>query len=119
MSTALPSVLPPEPLDDLCFSENDNFVNDATSPTPSPLSTKQIQEIVSIVTTTLQKNGRITPELLHYLKLDSSPGVSNSATPDNHPTLFSSDKMSNTAPGFSRYTVQQLSHYFGFQSFKN
>jgi hypothetical protein len=74
---------------------------------------------VSLITTTLQKNGRITPELLHYLKLYSSPGVSNSTTPDNHPTLFSSDKMSNTAPGFSRYTVQQLSHYFGFRSFKN
>jgi hypothetical protein len=118
-STPLPSILPPEPLDVLCFSENDNFVNDATSPTPSPLSTKQIQEIVSLVTTTLQKNGRITPELSHCLKLDSSPGVSTSTTPDNHPTLLSSDKMSNTVPGFSRYTVQQLSRYFGFWSFKN
>jgi len=43
---------------------------------------------------------------------------STSTTPVNRPTLMSSDKMSNTAPVSMRFTVQQLSRYFGLRSFK-
>jgi len=42
-----------------------------------------------------------------------------SSTPDGHPTLLSSAKMSNVALSHSWFTVQQLSRYSDFCSFKN
>jgi hypothetical protein len=72
------------------------------------------------VTNHLQQHGKIIPKLLHLLKTDSlQPKRSTSSTPSNHPILLSSDKMLNTVPSHMRYTVQQLTRYFGFRSFKN
>jgi hypothetical protein len=59
-------------------------------------------------------------ELINFIKDGySSQKNSTSSTPNGHATLPSSDKMSNTAPKHVRYTIQQLSHYFGFRSLKN
>jgi hypothetical protein len=50
----------------------------------------------------------------------SNPSNLTSTTPIGCSTLLSSDKMSNTASThFIRYTIQPLSHFFGFCSFKN
>ncbi len=86
----------------------------------SSLSPTQVKEILQLVTFHLKKNGRITPDLQHLLKNDSlQPKISTSSTPSNNPTLLSIDKMSNTAPNHMRYTIQQLSRYFGFRLFIN
>ncbi len=86
----------------------------------SNLSSTQLQEIATAITNHLQKRGRVTMELINFIKDGySSSTNSTSSTPSGHPSLLSSDKMSNVAPKHSRYTVQQLSHYFGFCSFKN
>ncbi len=82
------------------------------------LSPKQIQDILQKVTRHLELHGQITPELLKMLDTDKSPAkITTSTSPVNCPTLLSSDKMSNTAPASMRFTVQQLSRYFGFRSF--
>jgi hypothetical protein len=65
-------------------------------------------------------HGRTTPELINLLKQDKSGSTtSTSTTPSDHPMLLSSDKMSNTVSTTKRFTIQQLSCYFRFQSFKN
>jgi hypothetical protein len=96
-------------------------VLESTSPTPHPtsLSDTQLKEIISLVITNLRKHGKITPELLHALKGESYQPKRSTSTTSNHPTLLSFDKMSNTAPQHMRFTVQQLSWYFGFRPFKN
>ncbi len=82
------------------------------------LSPKQIQDILQKVTRHLELHGQITPELLKMLDTDKSPAkITTSTSPVNCPTLLSSDKMSNTTPASMRFTVQQLSRYFGFRSF--
>jgi hypothetical protein len=59
-------------------------------------------------------------DLINFIKDGSSLSKNTtSTTPSNHPCLLSSDKMSNTAPKHIRYTIPQLSRYFGFCSFKN
>jgi hypothetical protein len=110
----------PQPLDTSLVEDPIHSTNETSVQPSSPLSDTQIKEILHLVTTHLQQYGKITPELLNLLKIDSlQPQRSTSSTPSNHPILLSSDKMSNTAPNHMRYTVQQLSQYFGFCSFKN
>jgi len=89
-----------------------------SSQSTSPLSSKQIQEIF-YVTKHLEMHGCITPDLLHLLGQDKTRSmISTSSTPSDHPSLLSSDKMSNTM-STKRFTIQQLSRYFGFRLFKN
>jgi hypothetical protein len=92
-----------------------------SSTTPnSQLSSTQIQEITTAIVNHLQKHGRITTNLINFIKDNySSSTNSTSSTPIDRPFLLSSDKMSNTAPKHTRYTIQQLSRYFGFRSLKN
>jgi hypothetical protein len=91
--------------------------SDFTSPT---LSAKQIQEVTTAIISHLQKYRCITPELLNFIR-DKKYSTKNatSTTPDDRPTLLSSDKASNTFPSHIRFTIQQLSRYFGFRSLKN
>jgi hypothetical protein len=102
------------------FSDNTPPTNsDDYISSSSTLSSKQVQEILSLVTKQPETHGRISPELLKMLETNQpSSRVSTSTTPMDHPTLLSCDKMSNTAPASMRYTIQQLSRYFGFQSLK-
>jgi hypothetical protein len=84
------------------------------------LSPTQIQEIAKAIISYLQKHGRVTTDLLHFIRDGySSSKNSTSTTPEGHPTLLASAKMSNTAPSHYRFTIQQLSRYFGFRSFKH
>jgi hypothetical protein len=117
--SSLPTIL--ETTNSQHLLEVDEFNSPNTSsPSTSSLSSKQIQDILRNVTKHLETHGRITPEFLHLLGQDTTcPIVSTSTTPSDHPTLLSSDKMSNTVSNNKRFTVQQLSHYFGFRSFKN
>jgi hypothetical protein len=109
----------PEPIETSFTLPSTSFSPPESTSSPSPLSPKQVQEILCLVTTTLEKDVRITLELLHYLRDPCSSTKTSSSTPTGHPVLLSSDKMSNTAPNHMRYTVQQLSQYYGFRSFKN
>jgi len=117
--SSLPTIL--ETTDSQHLPEvNECNLPNISSPSTSPLSSKQIQDILQNVTKHLETHGRITPELLHLLGQDKTrPNVSTSTTPSDHPTLLSSDKMSNTVSTNKRFTIQQLSRYFGFRSFKN
>jgi hypothetical protein len=86
----------------------------------STLSPVQIKEITNAIIDHLQKHGRVTMELIKFIKDGySSTSNSTSSTPTDHPILLSSDKMSNTAPKHLRFTIPQLSRYFGFRSFQN
>ncbi len=86
----------------------------------SNLSSTQIQEIATAITNHLQKHGKVTMELINFIKDGySSSTNSTSSTPSGHPSLLSSDKISNATPKNSRYTIPQLSRYFGFRLFKN
>jgi len=92
-------------------------------PTPdntSSLSPSQIQAITTAIIKHLQQHGRITPSLINFIKDGyTNPRNATSTTPQGRPILLSCDKMSNTAPQNIRFTVQQLSRYFGFRSFKS
>jgi hypothetical protein len=115
-SLSIPS---PEPIEtSVTFPITFDAPPESTSQS-SLLSPKQVQEVLQLLTMTLEKDGRITPELLHYVKVPSSSTKTSSSTPPGHPILLSCGKMSNTAPNHMRYMVQQLSQYFGFKSFKN
>ncbi len=93
---------------------------DPSSLSSPHLSQTQIQEITTAIIRHLTKHGKITLELINFIKDGySSSKNTTSTTPVGRPTLMSSDKMSNTAPLQSRFTIQQLSRYFGFRSFKN
>jgi len=121
-STSLPII--PEDDDDIPFESLPHTVShnedNTRTTTSSPLSTKQIQEILNFVTKQLEKNGCISPALLKHLDPNNTPTkISSSSIPPNHPTLLSSDKMSSTAPSSMQFKVQQFSRYFGFWSFKN
>jgi hypothetical protein len=85
---------------------------------PSSLSEKQIVEISTPVVNHLKKRGRITTDLLHFLQGERFSRKPTSTTPPGRPVLLSSDKMSSTAVAHARFSVQQLSHYFGFRSLK-
>lgn len=88
--------------------------------TSSGLSTTQSDEIIKAVTSHLKKNGRITMELLHFIRDGfSSPCNSTSTTTPGHPILLSSEKIANTAPSHCWFTTQQSSRYYSFHSFKN
>jgi hypothetical protein len=83
-------------------------------------SSTQMREIADAIVKHLQKHGKVTMEPISFIEDGySSPKNSTSTTPIQYPTLLSSDKMSNTAPLHSRYTIQELSRFFGFRSFKN
>jgi hypothetical protein len=93
---------------------------DTTSLSSPKLSQNQILEITKAITKHLQKHGKITMELINFIKDGFSSERNNtSTTPLGRPTLPSCDKMSNTAPLQCRFTIQQLSRYSGFRSFKN
>jgi hypothetical protein len=111
---------------------DDDIIDDASESSPiatnlslpttssSPLSSTQIQEISTAILNHLKKHGKITMELINFIKDGySSQKNSTSSTPNDHATLPSSDKMSNTAPKHVRYTIQELSCYFRFRSLKN
>lgn len=83
--------------------EDCNPNSDGPSQPSFLFSPKQITDILMKVTHQLETHGRI----LETDKLNSR--YSTSTTPSNHSTLLSSDKMSNTAPMSTRFTVQQLS----------
>jgi hypothetical protein len=84
------------------------------------LSPKQIQEITTAVIHHLKKHGCVTTELINFIRDSySSPKNNTSSTPVGRPTLLASDKMSNTAPCHTRFTIPQLSRYYGFRSLKN
>ncbi len=75
----------------------------------SSLSPKQIAEITNAIISHLQKHGRITTELLHFIRdKNYSSKNATSSTPDDRPTLLSSDKPSNTFPSHIRLTIPQL-----------
>jgi hypothetical protein len=100
-STSLPII--PEDDDNIPFESLPHTVSHDEDNTPtttsSPLSTKQIQEILSLVTKQLEKNGCISPALLKHLDPNNTPSkISSYSTPPNCPTLLSSNKMSSTAP---------------------
>jgi hypothetical protein len=85
---------------------------------PSSLSEKQIVEISTAVVYHLKKHGRIMTDLLHFLQGERFSRKPTSTTPPGRPVLLSSDKMSSTAVAHARFSVQQLSRYFGFRSLK-
>jgi hypothetical protein len=86
----------------------------------STLSPTQIREITSAIFSHLQKHGKVTLDLINFIKDGlSSSTAPTSTTPNDRPTLMSSDKMSSTSASYHRYTIQQLSRYFGFRSLKN
>lgn len=120
-STALLPSIPENDVPMSCSSPSTiPGVSDNQSAPSTILSPKQVHEILQRVTAHLETYGQITPELLRLLDMNKTPSkVSTSTTPSNRPTLLSSDKMSNTAPATMRFTVQQLSRYFGFHFFKN
>jgi hypothetical protein len=93
---------------------------DPTSLSSSYPSPTQIKEIANAVIGHLQKHGCITMKLINFIKYGyANPTNSSSTTPEKHPTLLSSDKMSDPAPLHCWFIIQQLSRYFGFCSFKN
>jgi hypothetical protein len=95
-----------------------NLPPDALS--SSKLSPTQIQEISTAIINHLKKYGQVTTELLNFIRDGyMSKKNSTSSTPVGRPILLASDKMSHTAPSHYRFTIQQLSHYYGFRSFKN
>jgi hypothetical protein len=104
------------PIQETLCSPGENIASSSSS----SLSPKQKLEIIQQVTRHLETHGRITTELLQLLNTDKSSSRNNtSTTPPDHPTLLSSDKMSNSAPISTRFTIQQSSRYYGFRSFKN
>jgi hypothetical protein len=102
----------PNMLEDLNLSTTDFKGNE--------LSPKQIQEITTAVIRHLKKHGCVTTELINFIRDGySSPKNTTSSTPVGRPTLLASDKMSNTAPCHTRFTIPQLSRCYGFRSLKN
>jgi hypothetical protein len=86
----------------------------------SPLSPTQIREITTTVAQHLEKHGKVTLDLINLLRDRYPPSsIPTSSTPIGCPSQLSSDKMSSAAPTNMRFTVQQLSCYFGFRSLKN
>jgi hypothetical protein len=119
MPSSLPTILEATDSQQLPNIDELNSSN-TSSPSTSPISSKKIQEILQNITKHLETHDCITPELLHLLGQDKIRSmVSTSTTPSDHPTLLSSNKMSNTVSNNKRFTVQQLSRYFGFRSLKN
>jgi hypothetical protein len=90
ITSSIPS---PEPLE-TSFTIPPTLSSPQDLPSPSsPFSLKQVQEILHLVTNTLETNVRITPKLLHSLQVTPSiTRASTSSTPDDHPMLLSSDK---------------------------
>jgi hypothetical protein len=86
----------------------------------SKLSPVQIKEMVTLITSHLVKHGKITLDLINVLKDGPSPStIPTSNTPKDRPILLSSDKMSSSTASHHRFTIPQLSRYFGFRSLKN
>jgi hypothetical protein len=83
------------------------------------LSSTQILEVSTAVINHLKKHGKITLDLINFLnKGYTTSSNPTSRTPDDLPSILSSDKPSSTMSQHHRYTVQQLSRYFGFRSLK-
>ncbi len=78
----------------------------------SSLSPAQISHITNASTSHLKKHGHSTTELLNFICDGYQSSNSTSTTPDDRPTLMSSNKM-------HRFTILQLSRYFGFHSLKS
>jgi len=122
-TTTLPSiseeVSPPNTTDSpTSLLEELNLPPDALS--TSQLSPIQIQEISTAIVNHLKKYGQVTTDLLNFIHDGyTSKKNSTSSTPVGHPILLASNKMSNTAPSHHRFTIPQLSRYYGFQSLKN
>jgi len=93
----------------------------ADSMNNSSLSQKQIGEIAKACVDTLQKHGRITPELLSFLSSNafSPTNVPTSVTPNDRPDLPSSDKVPSSSSAHRRFMVPELYRYFGFRQLKN
>jgi len=92
--------------DDKLLSTLHELDLDSSYVTSSTLSPTQIDAIIKAVIAHLQKHGKITTELLTFIRDGFfSPCNSTFTTPPDCPILLSSDKMPNTAPSHYRFTT--------------
>jgi hypothetical protein len=95
------------------FDSENIFTTDSSQQSTSSLSSKQVQEVLQQVTKQLELHRKFTPELVKLLEIGKpASNISTSSTPSDHPTLLSSDKMSNIVSAPKRFTIQQIALFW-------